>query len=380
MRKLAGTLTTKVGVAVEATYQDYGSNRGWSLSWTDGPTVATMRKRAAAAARGVTVIDVKALRYQRNKTDLASVAAFLGHVLANPALLENPPIEVLYAHEDTDFPGSITAEAWELARFAFAQTGTGEYEYMADRTVIDHIVRNGLNGLRLDMALTSEGRQTECQPRLPALELAGVGDKLEAAVARALDEAVRDLLAGSAHRDDPRLQLQAVESLRGLLLKPADRAQRRIAAPALVDGVGLSWLSTAIGRSPRTLGMRFGKDLEADLAPLAWLRDNAAAWASACVAAAAAVRAATRFFPARFELATLEACDAAHGWRSLIGTPDAARHVLAEIRRTQLAGEAAEPLRHLAQLLDAHDHADPPGQRERRLRRPPVTPETPGTT
>jgi hypothetical protein len=375
MGKLARTLAQQVGVRVEATYDSYG--RTWQLTWCDGPTVEAVRKRVRKATRTLPGIDATAVRYIRNRTELAVVAAFLAYVLPQPAVLSNLPIEALHAYDTTDFPGSIDAEVWEMARFAMDQVG-GPAVYDADRKTIDHIVKIGINGLRLDMWLATDGRQTDCQPALPAVNPHVLSEDVRLDLARVLSRVQNELVGGSAHQRDPRVQLLVAETTRKLLLDEVEAHQRRTAAHALVDGAGLSSLSTMIGLSARTLGMRFGQDLDTELAPLVWLRDHAVDWAGACVAAARAVRDAPNFYSgdARHELWALERADASGGWRALTGTPDAARLLLAVTRRYPPGGAEHELLR-LRVMLDAYDHAQPPGRRERAMRRPVTTSTAP---
>ena len=371
MGKLARTLTMQTAITVEATYDTY--DRTWRLTWCDGPTVAALRKRVRKATKNVPGIDESTVRYIRNRTELAVVAAFLAYVVPQPAVLANPPIEALHAYENTDFPGSIGPDVWEMARFAMDQIG-GLAIYDADRKTIDHIVKTGINGLRLDMWLATDGRQTDCQPSPPAVIPAALSEDVRLDLARVLGRVQSELAGGSAHQRDPRVQLLVAETTRQLLLDEVEAHQRRTAAHALVDGAGLSSLSTMIGLSPRTLGMRFGQDLDIELAPLIWLRDHATEWAAACVAAAQAVRDAPNFYAgdARRELWALEKADPAGGWRALADTPNSARHLLAIARRYPPRG-AEDELHHLAVLLDAYDHAEPPGRRERAMRRPLTT-------
>jgi hypothetical protein len=389
MRTLAWTLTKKTGVQVEPTYDNYRGSRCWYLTWSDGPCEATMRKRVAAAARGVASIDVKELRYLRNKTELNIVVAFLAHVLPRPEILADPPWEALYAYDDTDFPGErddpgkidpapLDPEAWDLARFAIAQF-TEKDRFPDGRETIRHIVKIGLNGLRLDHWLSQIGRQSECRPLPPAVNADVVGERVQRDLEAAINRVQADLVGGSAHRNDPRVQLLVAETTRKLLLKAIDRQQLRTTAHALADGSALGPLSTAIGLSTRTLGMRFGKDLDDEVAPLAWLRDHAVEWADACTAVAQAVKEAPNFHSdARRELWTLEKADPAHDWRGLLATIAAARTLLDAARRWPPAG-AGEELRHIEELLAAHDQAPPPGRRERALRRafPPEPADTP---
>ncbi|MEV6832051.1 hypothetical protein [Amycolatopsis sp. NPDC051102] len=368
MHKLARTLSQKTGVEVTATYDDFGSGLGWHLEWIDGPAADTMRKVARSAVRAGSVVDVAGLRYRRDRTDLAVVAAFLSKVVAEPVLLINPPFEVLHAYDRTDFPGSIPPEVWELARFAIVHAGVADYSADPARDVIDHVIRTGLNGLRLDLALDT--RQPGEQSKLPALDVAGVLESLEKRVTHALSLAVDELVSGSAHRDDPIVRLHGIEAVRNELTKMADRLQRTAAVPALVDGFSLSSMSRTIGLSPRALGMRFGPELGGVVAPLAWLRDHVTEWAAACAAAAAAVRAGTSFeVPCPHELWLLDQGGAGEGWRSLVGTPEAARRLLAETRKSSPRGSEGA-LAELARLLEDHDRAEPPGRREGRARQP----------
>jgi hypothetical protein len=196
-----------------------------------------------------------------------------------------------------------------------------------------------------------------------------VGEEIQRDLKNLISRVQAELTGDSAHRDDPQVQLLVAETTRRVLQKAIDRQQCRIAAHALVDGGGLGPLSTSIGLSTRTLGMRFGKELDEEIAPLAWLRDHAEEWAHACTAAAAAVNAASNFYSGeRRELRILEMADAAHGWRGLLRTIAAARTLLKATRRWPPEG-ASEALRRLEELLDSHDHASPPDRRDRALRR-----------
>ncbi len=323
MHKLARALQVKAGVRVEATYDQYSSHKtvGWYLTWCDGPTIETMRRRATAAARGLAEVDPAQLRFRRESTDAAEVAAFLA---------KEPPLEALMSYSTTDFPGKIDQEVWDMARFALTRPEVAD-AYDKGRQAIDYIVKVGLNGLRLDMWLTGASRQADCHPVPPVVETDVVSDKVRRDLERMIDTVQAELVGGSAHRDDPRVQLLVAETSRRLLLRIVDQHQRRTAAHALVDGAGLSSLSSMIGLAPRTLGMRWGKDLEADLAPLAWLRDNAAAWASACAAAGSALRGSRGFYPdqqTRQDLWILNDADATRGWRTLVQTPRAASNSL----------------------------------------------------
>ncbi len=380
IRKLARMLQVKTGVRVEATYDQYSSHKtaGWYLTWCDGPTIDTMRRRATAAARGLAEVDTAQLRLRRESTDAAEVAAFLAFVLPHPAMVKEPPLDALMSHSTTDFPGKIDQQVWDMARFALAQPELAD-TYDKGRKAIDYIVKVGLNGLRLDMWLTGAGRQADCQPVPPAVETDVVSGKVRRDLERMIDTVQAELVGGSAHHDDPRVQLLVAETSRQLLLEIVDQHQRRTAAHALVDGAGLSSLSSMIGLAPRTLGMRWGKHLDSDLAPLTWLRDNAAAWASACAAAGGALRGSRGFYPdqeTRQDLWILNDADATRGWRVLVQTPDAARRVLAVTRNRQPAG-TEEALRDLEAQLQAHDQAQPPGSRERARRRTPSIPHAP---
>jgi hypothetical protein len=387
MRTLAWTLRTKAGVEVEATYDSYGSNRGWYLTWADGPSEATMRKRVAAAARGKANIDVKSLRYVRNKTELLRVVAFLAYVLPRPEVLADPPWEALYAYDDTDFPGeldypetivpkALDPEAWELGRYALDRF-TEEGRFPDGQEVVRQIARLGLNALRLDHWRSQAGRQSDCRLPPPALTVDTAGEKVQHDLQALISRVQAELTGDSTHRDDPHVQLLAAETARKLLLATIDRQQRRIAAHALADGAALGPLSTSLGLSTRTLGMRFGKDLDDEVAPLVWLRDHAEDWARACTAAASAVNAAPNFFYSaeRRELRILEMADPGRGWRGLVGTVPAARALLEATRRRPPQG-ASDALRRLEELLDAHDHAPPPARRERALRRA-IQPDSP---
>jgi hypothetical protein len=373
MWKLARTLSEKADVPVEAAYDSYGRNRTWELSWRDGPTVATMRRRASAATRNVASIDAKSLRYRRGKTELAIVGAYLAYVLPQPTAAANPPIEALDAHDNTELPSGVDDETWALARFAMAQAGVDLHDFQASDATIRYIAKVGVNGLRLDMALsTEEGRQSDCRPLLPAVNVDVLSQDVHRDLQALLARIQRELIGDSKHRDDPRVQLLAAETTRQLLLDAVTARQRGTAARAMADGIGLGSLSTAIGHAPRTLGMRFGTALDAELAPLVWLRDHATEWAAVCVAAAAAVRAApdSYFYSGvRSELVALGSADPAGGWRALTGTPGAARRLLAATDKWTPTG-AEEALRQLKDLLDAYDNAEPPGRRERALRRP----------
>ncbi|WP_394622358.1 hypothetical protein JNUCC0626_50345 (plasmid) [Lentzea sp. JNUCC 0626] len=380
MRTLAWTLTKKTGVQVEPTYDNYRGSRCWYLTWSDGPCEATMRKRVAAAARGVASIDVKELRYLRNKTELNIVVAFLAYVLPRPEILADPPWDALYAYNDTDFPGErddpgkidpapLDPEAWDLARFAISQF-TDEDRFPDGRETIRHIVKIGLNGLRLDHWLSQIGRQSDCRLLPPAVNTDVVSERVQQDLASAINHVQAELVGGSAHRNDPRVQLLVAETTRKLLLKAIDQQQLRTTAHALADGSALGPLSTAIGLSTRTLGMRFGKELDDKVAPLTWLRDHATEWAHACTAVARAAKEDPSIrSDARRVLWTLENADPAHGWRDLLGTIAAARTLLDATRRWPPKGASAEPCRHLEELLAAHDQAPPPGRRERALRR-----------
>ncbi|WP_091628568.1 hypothetical protein [Amycolatopsis saalfeldensis] len=370
----------KTGVRVEATYDQYSSHKtvGWYLTWCDGPTIETMRRRATASSRGLAEVDTAQLRFRRESTDAAEVAAFLAFVLPHPAMLKEPPLDALMSHSTTDFPGKIDQSVWDMARFALTRPELAD-TYDKGRKAIDYIVKVGLNGLRLDMWLTGASRQADCQPAPPAVETDAVSGKVRRDLERMIDTVQAELVGGSTHRDDPRVQLLVAETSRRLLLEIVDQHQRRTAAHALVDGAGLSSLSTMIGLAPRTLGMRWGKDLDADLAPLAWLRDNAAAWASACAAAGSVLRGSRGFYPdqeTRQDLWTLSDADATRGWRTLVQTPEAARRVLAVTRNRQPTG-TEEALRSLGAQLQAHDQAAPPDRRERALRRTPSIPDAP---
>lgn len=371
MRKMARSLGERAGVDVEASYDGYGSDVGWYLVWRDGPTVTTMRRWAASAARGLSDVDATSLRYRRERTELAVVVAFLAHVLPQPAMVKELAWSASSIYEETEFPGRVDPEAWEMAQFALAQPGIpGTYDESG--LAIEYIARVGLNGLRLDMWLASHRRQSDCQPDPPAVDPALMSEQVRSDLGRMIERVQAELVGGSAHRDDPRVQLLVAETSRHVLLQMVDQHQRRTAAHALVDGIGLSSLSSMIGLAPRTLGMRWGKDLDADLAPLTWLRDHSAEWAAACVAAAQAVRQEPNLYTdstTRQDVWTLEQCDPAGGWRELTRTPAAVRRLLAATRRTSRRS-AEEALRGLEELLDSYDRAEPPGRRERALRRP----------
>lgn len=201
------------------------------------------------------------------------------------------------------------------------------------------------------------------------LNVDAVGEKIQGDLQSLISRVQAELTGDSSHRDDPQVQLLAAETIRKLMQKAIDQQQCRIAAHVLVDGGALGPLSTSIGLSTRALGMRFGKALDEEIAPLAWLRDHAEEWAHACTAAAAAVNAASNFYSAEHrELRILEMADAAHGWRGLLRTIAAARALLKATRRWPPEG-ASGALRRLEDLLDAHDHAPAPDRRDRALRR-----------
>jgi hypothetical protein len=187
---------------------------------------------------------------------------------------------------------------------------------------------------------------------------------------RAVERVQRELVGGSDRRDDPSARLLVAEVARGLVMGVVDEQQRGVAAGALVDGVGLSSLSTMIGLAPRTLGMRWGKELGTELAPLVWLRDHRDDWISACRDAVRAVRAARDFYAtteARRALSDLSSCEATE-WRDLPGTPAIARRLLESTRGAAPDGAEAA-LDRLGELLESFDHAEPPGRRERAMRR-----------
>jgi len=217
---------------------------------------------------------------------------------------------------------------------------------------------------------TQEGQQVDCQPLSP-VDLPVVSSALRREVDLVLAKLHQELAGGADSRDDPRVQLLVAEVARRLLVDLVDEHQRGIAVGALVDGTGLSSLSRAIGLSPRTLGMRWGDRVEAEVAPLRWLRDHADEWASACRAAAAALshrQIATVDRTLRADLLNLERADATAGWRGLRSTPASARHVLQAVNTESDPGEAVV---RLAGLLVELDQAEPASQLERRSRRPP---------
>lgn len=155
-------------------------------------------------------------------------------------------------------------------------------------------------------------------------------------------------------------------AIRKALAEGIEQHQRGIAARALVDGVGLSLLSTGIGKAPNALQKRWG-DLRAETTDLVWLRDHVRQWATACGAAAEALlqtRIPSFETELRHDVHSLGRAGSAGDWKLLAGTPDIARRLIAH---PKLWTQATDP--HRDQLVDL-DRALPPSRRERAVRRP----------
>lgn len=355
-------------------YDDHGGGRGkaWHARWSDGPTIATMQRLGLAAAkqlgrRGL----VDEVRFRREETARACVAALVQHAMDAQAQLAWVNWRWRGLAAETEFPDGVSAEAWRLADAALARPEVGDYSPAED--AIAYLSRVGLTGVQLDLWVTS-GRQSDCQPFSPA-EIPLMSAEVRGEVGAALARLRLELVGGATFQNDPRVQLLVAEAARRVVLDLVDEQQRVVAVDALVDGIGLSSLSTAIGLSSRALGMRWGGRVEVEAAPLLWLRDHAEEWARACRAAAAVLEEGQFRSPAarrelRVDLLVLEQADTLGGWRGLRGTPPAARRVLQAVSADSGTGQA-EAVTRLVELLSAFDRAEPASRRERRSRRPP---------
>lgn len=370
MHAFAAKLGAVLDIEITAHYDDYyGRDRGWHLTWVDGPPVETLRTHAVKAARHLPQVDAPALRYRRDETAEAVIAAFVAYVEthpadAGPAALHGPSYDALRAYDHTDI-GRLDPRVREIATFVVERIGVrGAYDE-ADQAIA-HIAKIGLNAIRIDMWL-ADSSQADWQLSPPALDPAAVSPEARSDLARALDRVTRELTGRTDHANDPRVQLLVTETLRDQLVEQIRARQRHTLALALAERISLSSLSRMMGLSKSTLGMRYGPDLDIVLTPLTWLRDNAAEWAEACARVAKILEGNLAFrAELRSDITALR--PKSTQWRSLIGTPEIARRVLHTIGSARVGAEPA--FLALRDLLLAHDTAPPPSRRERHLRRP----------
>lgn len=298
MHKLARAISARTGLLIETDWRKSGRSTSWYLSWSDGPAVQRMRRHVTKAARSVPGITASEVEYERGHTTDHVVAAWVRGMCREQ--LGTPRDFRHMAHtyfRTTSFPDDIgdDDEIWNLVRGAFDACGGPD---TPEGTVIDHIVTVGINGLRVehwlrhrDTPLPRSGTEAEDPaPRLGETELSASALN---AIDSALTTARQDLLGGSPHRGLPLAQFFAAEHARTALIRQADQQQRTQALLIAADGTPLEKLSAMIGLPEQALSQRWDSDAFArDLAPLAWLRANAAAWTHACTAVHGAFRAA----------------------------------------------------------------------------------------
>jgi hypothetical protein len=113
--RLAAALTDHFGMHVEMVYdgeRDFHTKQHrefWRLSWTDGPTITTMRAEIGQRAARYPAVDVTGLRCSRSGTDQAQAAALLVWLPEHPeqiaamAYVENTFV-VESAFDDVEHP------------------------------------------------------------------------------------------------------------------------------------------------------------------------------------------------------------------------------------------------------------------------------------
>lgn len=363
VRKLAATLSERTGVVVEAEY-DY--DRYWRLSWVDGPTTEAMQATAKAATRHLPQLDVAELRWRREHTELAVVAAALAYLREHPAErhgFRDWGGTLLWRVE---YPERLDPALLAQARYALART-TDKRGWSDSRAALEYLEHAGVVGVAADLWLsTLRGGESDSPPSdqgnsetvvPPVVSADMIDPELRAKMDTLVDTLVNEI-AGPADGEGPRglRRMWAAEQARHLLLDEVDRRQRHDAAIEVADGAGLRGLSRQLGRDRSALRKRWPDLHQRDVPRLRWLHDHADEWRAAITGLTDSVgheAGVPLDRDQRSAVLTLEHRAANQNWRSLIGTPEIVRGLINRLRRSR--DGLTDVLDRLEILLTAYD-------------------------
>ncbi|GAA2783146.1 hypothetical protein [Saccharopolyspora taberi] len=363
VRKLAATLSERTGVEVQAEY-DY--DRHWRLSWVDGPTAEAMRAAAKAATRHLPQLDVAELRWRREHTELAVVAAALAYLREHPAERHGLRHRGDTLHGVVEYPERLDAALLAQAQYALARTAD-KRGWPDSTAALGYLERAGVVGVAADLWLSTlrggesghppsdQGSSGTAVP--PAVSADMLDPELRTKVDKLVDTLVNDI-AGPADGEGPRglRRMWSAEQARHLLLDEVDRRQRHDAAIEVADGAGLRGLSHHLGLDRSALRKRWPDLHQRDVPQLRWLHDHADEWRAAISALTDSVghEAGVPLDRDQRSAALVLEHRATDGtWRSLIGTPEIVRGLLAGLHRSR--DGLTEVLDRLETLLAAYD-------------------------
>lgn len=142
--QLAQALTEHFGLPIELVYHgepDRHGNGAWRVSWTDGPTSATMRGEAGRRAARFPQAEVARLGFSRSHTELAEAAALLAWLPQHPDRFEFlNSFTVDTAFEQTEFPERLDDQLQHRAR-ALLRSGGGWLSGQALHLLAEHCRR-----------------------------------------------------------------------------------------------------------------------------------------------------------------------------------------------------------------------------------------------